>query len=64
VLLDEDPEKWPNRPLGHTSFAWLDARCEKVRHGGSAVSSAVQIAIGVSLSYQPPAGIREDGCWI
>lgn len=51
-LLDEELEKWRNRPLGHTPFAQLDARYEKVRHGGSVVSSAVLIAIGVSLEGQ------------
>jgi transposase-like protein len=48
-LLDEELEKWRNRPLGHTPFVQLDARYEKVRHGGSVISCAVLIATGVSI---------------
>jgi putative transposase len=48
-LLDEELEKWRNRPLGHTPFVQLDARYEKVRHGGSVVNCAVLIATGVSV---------------
>lgn len=51
-LLDEELEKWRNRPLGHTPFVQLDARYEKVRHGGSVVNCAVLIAIGVTLEGQ------------
>jgi transposase-like protein len=51
-LLDEELEKWRNRPLGHTPFMLLDARYEKVRHGGSVVSCAVLIATGVTLEGQ------------
>ena len=45
--LDEELEKWRNRPLGNFPFVYLDARYEKVRHGGSVVDAAVLIAIGV-----------------
>jgi transposase-like protein len=52
ALLDEELEKWRNRPLGHTPFVQLDARYEKMRHGGSVVSCAVLIATGVTLDGQ------------
>jgi transposase-like protein len=48
-LLDEELEKWRNRPLGHTPFVLLDARYEKVRHGGSVVNCAVLIATGITF---------------
>jgi len=51
-LLDEELEKWRNRPLGHTPFVQLDARYEKVRHGGSVLSCAVLIATGVTVEGQ------------
>ncbi len=51
-LLDEELEKWRNRPLGHTPFIQIDAHYEKVRHGGSVVSCAVLIATGVTLEGQ------------
>ena len=47
-LLDEELEAWRNRPLGNTPYVILDARYEKVRHGGSVRDCAVLIAIGVS----------------
>lgn len=50
-LLDEELETWRNRPLGEVPYLLLDARYEKVRHGGSVVDCAVLVAIGV----------REDG---
>jgi putative transposase len=46
-LLDEELESWRSRPLGKLSYLILDARYEKVRHGGSVVDCAVLIAIGV-----------------
>jgi len=51
-LLDEELEKWRNRPLGHTPFVLLDARYEKVRHGGSVINCAVLVATGVSIEGQ------------
>jgi len=48
ALLDEELEGWRNRPLGETPYLILDARYEKIRHGGSVVSCAVLIAIGVA----------------
>lgn len=47
AALDEELEKWRNRPLGETPYLILDARYEKVRHGGSVVSCAVLVAIGI-----------------
>jgi putative transposase len=48
ALLDEELEGWRSRPLGETPYLILDARYEKVRHGGSVVSCAVLVAIGVT----------------
>jgi putative transposase len=45
--LDEELEKWRGRPLGETPYLVLDARYEKVRLGGSIVSCAVLVAIGI-----------------
>lgn len=47
-LLDEELETWRNRPLGQTAYLLLDARYEKVRHGGQVVDAALFIAIGVT----------------
>jgi len=47
ALLDEELEAWRNRPLGRVPYLILDARYEKVRHGGSVRDCAVLIAIGV-----------------
>ncbi len=46
-LLDEELESWRSRPLGKLSYLILDARYEKVRHGGSVVDCAVLVAVGV-----------------
>lgn len=50
-LLDEELETWRTRPLGSIPYLVLDARYEKVRHGGSVIDCAVLVAVGV----------REDG---
>jgi len=47
ALMDEQLHKWRQRPLGTMKYLVLDARYEKVRHGGSIVDCAVLIAIGV-----------------
>ena len=47
-LLDEELEKWRNRPLGQVPYLILDARYEKIRHGGSVIDCAVLVAIGVT----------------
>jgi putative transposase len=46
-LLDEELASWRSRPLGKLSYLILDARYEKVRHGGSVVDCAVLVAVGV-----------------
>lgn len=46
-LLDEELDSWRNRPLGRLPYLLLDARYEKVRHGGSVVDCAVLVAVGV-----------------
>ncbi|MCP4671364.1 MAG: IS256 family transposase [Desulfobacula sp.] len=46
-LLDEELEKWRNRPIGCIKFLQLDARYEKVRQDGMVLSSAVLVATGV-----------------
>lgn len=45
--LDEELEKWRNRPLGEIKYLIVDARYEKIREGGSVVDCAVLVAIGV-----------------
>jgi transposase-like protein len=47
ALLDEDLEKWRTRPLAAVKYLVLDARYEKIRHGGSIVDCSVLLAIGV-----------------
>jgi transposase-like protein len=46
--LDEELEKWRNRPLTNVTYLVLDARYEKVRHGGSVVDCAILTATGVT----------------
>lgn len=55
--LDEELEKWRTRPLGATEYLILDARYEKVRHGGQVVSAAVLIAIGISKGVRSILGV-------
>ena len=50
--LDDELQKWRNRPLGQISYLILDARYEKVRDGGSMVDCAVLIAIGINPKGQ------------
>ena len=50
-LLDEELQAWRSRPIGKVPYLILDARYEKVRHGGSVRDCSVLIAVGV----------REDG---
>lgn len=45
-LLDAELESWRCRPLGRTPYLFLDARYEKVRHGGAVVDCSVLIAVG------------------
>ncbi len=48
-LLDEELSAWRQRPLGETPYLVLDARYEKVRHGGSVIPCAVLVAVGIDL---------------
>lgn len=45
--LDEELEPWRTRSLGEVTYLILDARYEKVRHGGTVVDCAILTAIGV-----------------
>ena len=49
-LLDDELSRWRNRPIGEVPYVFLDARYEKIRHGGSVVSCAVLMAFGVDES--------------
>ncbi|WP_074307125.1 transposase [Singulisphaera sp. GP187] len=46
AMLADQLRKWRDRPLGGTSSLILDARYDKVCHGGSLVSCAILMAIG------------------
>jgi len=46
-LLDEELQAWRTRPLGKLAYVLLDARYEKVRHGGTVVDCAVLVAVGI-----------------
>jgi transposase-like protein len=48
ALLDEELAAWRNRSLGEIPYLILDARYEKIRHGGSVVPCAVLVAIGIT----------------
>jgi len=50
--LDEEVAAWRSRPLGKIKYVLLDARYEKVRHGGAVVDCAVLIAIGIDEQGQ------------
>jgi putative transposase len=45
--LDEQFEQWRNRPLYKVRHLLVDARYEKVRHGGHVIDNAVLIAYGI-----------------
>ena len=47
-LLDEELEKWRNRPLGKCKYLQLDARYEKTRRDGRVLSTAVLVSTGVN----------------
>lgn len=47
ALLDEELKKWRMRPIPSMAHLILDARYEKIRHGGSVISCAVLIAVGI-----------------
>jgi len=50
--LDETLSAWRERPLEAMPYVYLDARYEKVRHGGQVLDSAVQLAIGINRQGQ------------
>lgn len=45
--LDDELTAWRERPLGAYPYVVLDARYEKMRHGGTVVDCAVLLAMGV-----------------
>lgn len=45
--LDVELQLWRERPLGNFSYLVMDARYEKVRHGGVLVDCATLIAMGI-----------------
>jgi transposase-like protein len=45
--LDEELEAWRTRKIGQVTYLIVDARYEKVRHGGTVVDCAILTAIGV-----------------
>jgi transposase-like protein len=47
--LDAHLQTWRSRPLGAFPYLMLDARYEKVRHGGQLLDCAVLIALGIDL---------------
>jgi putative transposase len=47
ALLDEELNAWRQRQLGACPYVVLDARYEKVRHGGQVIDCAVLVALGV-----------------
>lgn len=47
-FLDAELSAWRQRPIAEVPYLVLDARYEKVRHGGSVVSGAVLIAVGIA----------------
>lgn len=56
--LDELLDAWRTRPLDRYRYILLDARYEKVRHGGQVIDAAVLLACGID-----PAGKRDVlGC--
>lgn len=48
ALLDDELEAWRERKLGAYPYVLLDARYEKIRHGGQVVDAAVLVALGVN----------------
>ena len=48
ATLDEELDRWRNRPLGDVPYLILDARYEKVRHDGVVIDVALLTAIGIT----------------
>jgi transposase-like protein len=53
AILDEELEKFRNRPLGEYPYVTLDARYEKVRHDGMVRDLAVLWATGINWEGKP-----------
>ncbi len=51
-LMDEEQEKWRNRPLGAFKYMVLDALYEKERSDGCVIDAAALIAYGVNMKGQ------------
>lgn len=49
-MLDAQLDEWRTRRLGEYSYMLVDARYEKVRHGGQIVNSALLIAVGITAT--------------
>lgn len=49
ALLDTELSAWRERSLGAYPYVLLDARYEKIRHGGQVIDAAVLVALGVSI---------------
>lgn len=45
--LDAELEGWRNRPIPACLYVFVDARYEKIRHGGQVLDCAVLIALGI-----------------
>jgi transposase-like protein len=48
TIIDEELEKFRNRPIGRMAYLYLDADYQKVRHNGQVIDMAVLKAIGVT----------------
>jgi putative transposase len=55
--LDIELEKWRSRKLAPQDYLIVDARYEKIRHGGHVVSAAVLIAIGIAKGVRSVLGV-------
>ena len=53
--LDDQLSAWRDRPMGGHPYLMLDARYEKVRHGGHLLDCAVLIAIGIEARATAPS---------
>lgn len=57
-VIDEEVEKWRNRPLESYKYLMFDARYEKVRHNGQVIDMAVIWAIGIDdLGFRRILGV-------
>jgi putative transposase len=61
--LDGELEEGGPAPLGEAPYLILDARYEKVRHGGSVVSRAVLVALGIDTQGKRSRRSRDGRGW-